>query len=46
MINRIVYGLEVAEHEMLVEKAIRGESVIVCDAKGTIRRVPATEYLH
>jgi hypothetical protein len=45
MINRIVYGLQVAERVMLEEKARRGESIIVCDAKGEIRSVPATEYL-
>jgi hypothetical protein len=45
MVDRIVYGLQVAEREMLEEKARRGENVIVCDDSGTIRSVPAADYL-
>ena len=43
--EKIVYGLQVAEREMLEEKARRGENVIVCDDKGVIRSVPASQYL-
>lgn len=45
MTERIIYGLQVAEREMLEEKARRGENVIVCDDSGVIRSVPAKEYL-
>lgn len=45
MIDRIVRGLEVAEREMLEEKARRGENVIVADKDGNIRSVPASQYL-
>lgn len=45
MTDRIIYGLQVAEREMLEEKARRGENVIVCDDSGVIRSVPASEYL-
>lgn len=45
MTDRIIYGLQVAEREMLEEKARRGENVIVCDDKGVIRSVPASQYL-
>lgn len=45
MTERIIYGLQVAEREMLEEKARRGENVIVCDDNGVIRSVPAKEYL-
>lgn len=43
--EKIVYGLQVAEREMLEEKARRGENVIVCDDSGIIRSVPASQYL-
>ncbi len=43
--EKITYGLQVAEREMLEEKARRGENVIVCDDNGVIRSVPAKEYL-
>ena len=43
--EKIIYGLQVAEREMLEEKARRGENVIVCDDSGVIRSVPAKEYL-
>ena len=45
MTDRIIYGLQVAEREMLEEKARRGEDVIVCDENGVIRSVPASQYL-
>ena len=45
MVDRIVHGLEIAEREMLEEKARHGESVIVSDSNGVIRSVPAASYL-
>lgn len=45
MVDRIIRGLEVAEREMLEEKARRGENVIVSDSNGVIRSVPAATYL-
>ena len=43
--EKIVYGLQVAEREMLEEKPRRGENVIVCGDSGVIRSVPASHYL-
>lgn len=34
-------GLEIAEKRMLQEKALRGQSVVVCGTDQIIRRVPA-----
>lgn len=45
MIDKIVYGLKVAEREMLEEKARNNEDLIVCGNDGIIRRVPAKNYL-
>ncbi len=45
MIDRIIFGLQVAEREMLEEKARRGENVIVCDDNGVIQSIPASQYL-
>ena len=38
-------GLELAEKRMLQEKALRGQSVVVCDANNTIRRIPAKQII-
>lgn len=43
--RKINEGLEIAEREMLEEKARRGENVIVSDSNGVIRSVPAATYL-
>lgn len=45
IIERIVYGLKVAELEMLEEKAKNNEDLIVCGDDGVIRSVPAKNYL-
>lgn len=45
MIDKIVYGLKIAEREMLEEKARNNEDLIVCENDGIIRRVPAKNYL-
>ncbi|MBQ8486890.1 MAG: hypothetical protein IJ533_04475 [Prevotella sp.] len=45
MVDRIVYGLEIAERRMLEEKARNGECVIVSDSNGIIHHVPASQYL-
>lgn len=42
---KIARGLEIAEREMLEEKARRGEDVIISDRDGNIRSVPASQYL-
>ena len=37
--------LELAEQQMLEEKALRGQDVIVCDANNNIQRIPAKQLL-
>ena len=43
--ERIKAGLEVAEREMLKEKALRGQDVVVCDDNNNIQRIPARQLL-
>ena len=43
--EKIVYGLQVAEREMLEEKARNNEYVIVCGDDNVIRRIPAKNFL-
>ena len=38
-------GLELAEKRMLQEKALRGQSVVVCDADNNIRKIPAKQVI-
>ena len=38
-------GLELAEKRMLQEKALRGQSVVVCDADNNIRKIPAIQVI-
>lgn len=38
-------GLELAEKQMLQEKALHGESIVVCDSDNNIVRIPATEVI-
>lgn len=38
-------GLELAEKRMLEEKALRGQSVVVCDKDGNIIRIPAKQVI-
>ena len=41
--RKIDKGLELAEKRMLHEKALRGESVVVCDKDNNIQRIPAQQ---
>lgn len=43
--RKIDKGLELAEKRMLQEKALRGESVVVCDKNNNIRRIPAKQVI-
>ena len=43
--ERIKEGLEIAEREMLEEKALRGQDVIVCDDNNNIQRIPASQVI-
>ena len=45
MIDRIERGLEIAEREMLEEKAKNNEDVIVCGGDNVIRHIPAKNFL-
>ena len=45
MVEKITLGLEIAEREMLEEKARNNEDVIVCDDDNVIRRIPAKSFL-
>ena len=38
-------GLELAEKRMLQEKALRGESVVICDSNNQIKRIPARQII-
>ncbi|MBR1463846.1 MAG: ribosome recycling factor [Prevotella sp.] len=38
-------GLEIAEKKMLQEKALLGESIVVCDSNNNIMRIPASEVI-
>ena len=43
--RKIDKGLELAEKRMLQEKALRDESVVVCDKNNNIRRIPAKQVI-
>jgi len=45
LIEKIVKGLEIAEREMLEEKARNNEDVIVCGQDRVIRHIPAKNFL-
>ena len=45
MIEKITRGLEIAEREMLEEKARNNEDVIVCGDDNVIRHIPARHFL-
>jgi len=45
MIEKITRGLEIAEREMLEEKARNNENVIVCGSDNVIRHIPAKSLL-
>ena len=43
--KKIDEGLRLAEKRMLEEKALRGESVVVCDSDNNIKRIPAQQVI-
>ena len=43
--EKIRDGLETAEREMLEEKALRGQDIVVCDDNNNIQRIPASQLL-
>lgn len=43
--KKIDSGLLLAEKRMLQEKALRGESVVVCDKNNNIQRIPAQQVI-
>ena len=43
--EKIRDGLEIAEREMLEEKALRGQDIVVCDDNNNIQRIPASQLL-
>ena len=45
MVERLTRGLEIAEREMLEEKARNNEDVIICGVDNVIRRIPAKHFL-
>ena len=45
LLDKIWYGLQIAERKMLHDKASRNEDVIVCGADGVIRHIPAKEVI-
>lgn len=45
MVEKITRGLEIAEREMLKEKARNNEDVIVCGDDNVIRHIPAKQVI-
>lgn len=43
--EKIRLGLELAEMRMLQDKALRGESVVVCDSNNNIMYIPAQQVI-
>lgn len=43
--KKIDSGLLLAEKRMLQEKALRGESVVICDKNNNIQRIPAQQVI-
>ena len=43
--EKLKSGLELAEKRMLQEKALRGESVVVCDSNNNIKHIPAQQVI-
>ena len=43
--EKIRDGLEIAEREMLEEKALRGQDIVVCDDNNNIQRIPSSQLL-
>lgn len=42
---RLQYGLDVAERRMLEEKALHGQSIVVCTKDGVIMQIPAKKAM-
>ena len=43
--KKIDSGLLLAEKRMLQEKALRGESVVICDKNNNIQSIPAQQVI-
>ena len=43
--EKLKRGLELAEKRMLQEKALHGESIVVCDSDNNIKRIPAQQVI-
>ena len=43
--EKIRVGLDIAEREMLEEKALRGQDVVICDDNNNIQRIPASQVI-
>ena len=43
--EKIWRGLELAEKRMLQEKALHGETVVVCDSNNNIKYIPAQQVI-
>lgn len=43
--EKLLRGLELAEKRMLQEKALRGQSVVVCRDGHTIEHIPAKQII-
>lgn len=43
--EKIWLGLELAEMRMLQDKALRGETVVVCDSNNNIKHIPAQQVI-
>lgn len=44
-LNKVETGLAEAQHNMLVEKALHNQYLIITDKKGKVVRVPAKQLL-
>ena len=44
-VQKVERGILEAQHNMLVEKALHGQSVVVTDGKGGFLEIPAKELL-
>lgn len=45
-LQKVESGLAEAQHNMLVEKALRGKSLMISDGNGDVLEVSAKELLH
>lgn len=44
-LNKVETGLAEAQHNMLVEKALHNQYVVIADNEGNIRHIPAKQLL-